>query len=78
MNWCIFVKYNYLLSYLPMKHCQYGDVGLTYGLRFFQVKPAEVAEWTEYKTNDGKAYYYNSRTAESTWEKPKVVVDWEG
>ncbi|RXN05897.1 transcription elongation regulator 1-like protein [Labeo rohita] len=29
-----------------------------------------LPEWTEYKTADGKIYYYNNRTLESTWEKP--------
>ncbi|XP_031427816.1 transcription elongation regulator 1 isoform X5 [Clupea harengus] len=29
-----------------------------------------LPEWSEYKTMDGKTYYYNNRTLESTWEKP--------
>ena len=42
-------------------------------------KPAEVAEWSEHRNaQDGRMYYYNSRTIESTWEKPKVLADWEG
>uniref|UniRef100_A0A8C6LEP8 Transcription elongation regulator 1 n=1 Tax=Nothobranchius furzeri TaxID=105023 RepID=A0A8C6LEP8_NOTFU len=36
----------------------------------------QLPEWTEYKTADGKTYYYNNRTLESTWEKPCVV--WTG
>ncbi|XP_061558750.1 transcription elongation regulator 1 isoform X1 [Phycodurus eques] len=45
--------------------------------------PASVAaalqlpEWSEYKTVDGKTYYYNNRTLESTWEKPQAVLDRE-
>ena len=42
------------------------------------VKPPEVAEWSEHKNADGRCYYYNARSMESTWEKPKVIVDWEG
>ncbi|XP_078267929.1 transcription elongation regulator 1-like isoform X2 [Rhinoraja longicauda] len=33
------------------------------------------SEWTEYKTGDGKIYYYNNRTLESTWEKPHELRD---
>ncbi|KAF7696918.1 transcription elongation regulator 1 [Silurus meridionalis] len=29
-----------------------------------------LLEWTEYKTVDGKTYYYNNRTQESTWDQP--------
>ena len=41
-------------------------------------KPAEVAEWSEHKTQDGKSYYYNARSQQSVWEKPKVLEEWEG
>ena len=41
-------------------------------------KPPEVAEWSEHRTADGRCYYYNSRSADSTWEKPKALADWEG
>ena len=41
-------------------------------------KPPEVLEWSEHKNADGRSYYYNARTTESTWEKPKVLCDWEG
>jgi len=40
-------------------------------------KPPEVAEWSEHKNSDGRSYYYNTRTQESTWERPKPLVDWE-
>ena len=45
---------------------------------YLKMKPPEVAEWTEYKTAEGKPYYYSTKTMESTWEKPKVLADWEG
>ncbi|XP_028668993.1 transcription elongation regulator 1-like isoform X2 [Erpetoichthys calabaricus] len=34
-----------------------------------------LPEWSEYKTADGKTYYYNNRTLESTWEKPQEFKD---
>lgn len=40
-------------------------------------KPPEVAEWMEYKTPDGRCYFHNSRLSETTWEKPKPLVDWD-
>ncbi|XP_067657663.1 transcription elongation regulator 1-like [Haliotis asinina] len=40
-------------------------------------KPPEVAEWSEHKNADGRSYYYNSRTMESTWEKPPALAEWE-
>uniref|UniRef100_A0AAQ6AB46 Transcription elongation regulator 1 n=1 Tax=Amphiprion ocellaris TaxID=80972 RepID=A0AAQ6AB46_AMPOC len=33
-----------------------------------------LPEWSEYKTADGKTYYYNNRTLESTWEKPQLGI----
>ncbi|XP_035034920.2 transcription elongation regulator 1 isoform X3 [Hippoglossus stenolepis] len=36
-----------------------------------------LPEWSEYKTADGKTYYYNNRTLESTWEKPQSLVEKE-
>ncbi|XP_056261961.1 transcription elongation regulator 1-like isoform X3 [Pseudoliparis swirei] len=36
-----------------------------------------LPEWSEYKTADGKTYYYNNRTLESTWEKPLAIVEKE-
>lgn len=40
-------------------------------------RPLEVAAWTEYHNAEGKPYYHNSKTNETTWEKPKVISDWE-
>uniref|UniRef100_A0A671QG94 Transcription elongation regulator 1 n=1 Tax=Sinocyclocheilus anshuiensis TaxID=1608454 RepID=A0A671QG94_9TELE len=37
-----------------------------------------LPEWSEYKTADGKMYYYNNRTLESTWEKPAELKERDG
>ncbi|KAM5173157.1 transcription elongation regulator 1 isoform 1-T1 [Mantella aurantiaca] len=34
-----------------------------------------MTEWSEYKTADGKTYYYNNRTLESTWERPQELKE---
>lgn len=28
------------------------------------------SDWTEHKAPDGRSYYYNSVTKQSSWEKP--------
>uniref|UniRef100_A0A4W6F4K7 Transcription elongation regulator 1 n=1 Tax=Lates calcarifer TaxID=8187 RepID=A0A4W6F4K7_LATCA len=37
----------------------------------------QLPEWSEYKTADGKTYYYNNRTLESTWDKPQALIEKE-
>lgn len=34
-------------------------------------------EWLQYKTPEGKPYYFSSKTQQSVWEKPKALVDLE-
>lgn len=34
---------------------------------------SEAALWQEYTAPDGRKYYYNTQTQETTWDKPKVL-----
>ncbi|KAH9363184.1 hypothetical protein HPB48_011848 [Haemaphysalis longicornis] len=34
-----------------------------------------ASQWTEHKTTDGKSYYHNTRTQQSTWDRPQALVD---
>lgn len=36
---------------------------------------ADASVWSEFKNPDGRPYYYNSKTTESTWDKPIVLND---
>ncbi|MFH4974116.1 hypothetical protein AB6A40_000825 [Gnathostoma spinigerum] len=36
-------------------------------------KSAEAALWQEYTAPDGRKYYYNTQTQETTWDKPKAL-----
>ena len=36
---------------------------------------ADVANWSEFKNPEGRPYFYNSKTMESTWDKPIVFAD---
>ena len=51
-------------------------------LHLLQFVDADVknraSEWIEYKTPDGKPYYYSLKNQQSVWEKPKPLQDLEG
>ncbi|XP_035215104.1 transcription elongation regulator 1-like [Stegodyphus dumicola] len=38
---------------------------------------SKTEDWAEYKASDGRIYYYNKLTSQSTWEKPQVLIDAE-
>ncbi|XP_037928198.1 pre-mRNA-processing factor 40 homolog A [Teleopsis dalmanni] len=49
----------------------------------FGAPPAEIVafggalpttEWTEHKAPDGRPYYYNNTTKQSSWEKPEILM----
>ena len=37
----------------------------------------EPCDWSEHTAPDGKKYYYNAKSGESVWDKPKELSDWE-
>ncbi|KAI4893720.1 hypothetical protein NFI96_012171, partial [Prochilodus magdalenae] len=39
--------------------------------------PLALSEWSEFRTAEGKSYYYNKRTMETTWEKPEELKEKE-
>ena len=38
----------------------------------------QAAEWIEYKTPDGRVYYYNTKSQKSVWEKPEILTKFDG
>ncbi|XP_052006164.1 transcription elongation regulator 1-like isoform X1 [Xyrauchen texanus] len=36
-----------------------------------------TSDWTEFRTLEGKSYYYNKHTQETTWEKPEELKETE-
>lgn len=37
----------------------------------------EPCDWSEHTSPDGKKYYYNAKSGESVWEKPKEFAEYE-
>ena len=36
-----------------------------------------MCDWSEHASPDGKKYFYNAKTQESVWEKPKELEEFE-
>ena len=36
--------------------------------------PPAATTWQEYRSADGRVYYYNSATKETTWTKPEEMM----
>ena len=50
-------------------------------LLIFQTDPillSQAMEWCEYRSPDGKPYYFNVKSSSSVWEKPQALRDYEG
>ena len=39
---------------------------------------ADISMWSEFKNPDGRPYFYNTKSMESTWDKPLVFTDQTG
>ncbi len=37
-----------------------------------------AAVWSEFTAVDGRKYFYNATTSETTWDKPQALKDKEG
>lgn len=37
--------------------------------------PKTIGDWTEHRLPDGRLYYFNNKSKESKWDKPKEFID---
>ena len=41
-------------------------------MKTFTTKPEEQATWEELQDEEGRAYYYNRTSGETSWEPPMI------
>lgn len=78
LEFIFYISIAYTVNFIMPFEKLYFRLNLFFDKFQLPPKPSEVAEWSEHKNAEGRSYFYNSRTMESTWDKPQTLVDWEG